>query len=361
MFEFFESDRNGAIPITSVSKAELPEWLDQHPQSRDWINGIGFKGEPGSFAFLPGGDGRPTAVLAAPSEGAPVYAFAGSADGAARRQVRARFGARGFGDRRRARLGARLLCVHDLQEAEACARDAGLARRRRSRRGRTRCAERISRARPDQHAGRRHGPRASRGRRSELWPARTARRCASSSATTCCSRTIRRSTSSAGASHRAPRLDRPRWGDEAAPKVTLVGKGVCFDTGGLDLKPRDGMLEMKKDMGGAAVMLGLAAGAHGGGVADPAAPADPGGRELRGRQRLPPARHRAHAQRQDRRNRQHRRRGPPDPVRRAGRGRQREARALDRLRHADRRRARSRSAPSCRRCSATTTRVASGC
>jgi len=49
-----------------------------------------------------------------------------------------------------------------------------------------------------------------------------------------------------------------RWGDEGAPKVTLVGKGVCFDTGGLDLKPREGMLEMKKDMGGAAVMLGLA-------------------------------------------------------------------------------------------------------
>ncbi len=59
-------------------------------------------------------------------------------------------------------------------------------------------------------------------------------------------------------SSRAPRLIDLRWGDEGAPKVTLVGKGVCFDTGGLDLKPREGMLEMKKDMGGAAVMLGLA-------------------------------------------------------------------------------------------------------
>ncbi len=60
------------------------------------------------------------------------------------------------------------------------------------------------------------------------------------------------------ASSRAPRLIDLRWGDEGAPKVTLVGKGVCFDTGGLDLKSREGMLEMKKDMGGAAVMLGLA-------------------------------------------------------------------------------------------------------
>ena len=60
------------------------------------------------------------------------------------------------------------------------------------------------------------------------------------------------------ASARAPRLIDLRWGDEAAPKVTLVGKGVCFDTGGLDLKPREAMLEMKKDMGGAAVTLALA-------------------------------------------------------------------------------------------------------
>ena len=49
-----------------------------------------------------------------------------------------------------------------------------------------------------------------------------------------------------------------RWGREDAPKVTLVGKGVCFDSGGLDLKSADGMRIMKKDMGGAATMLGLA-------------------------------------------------------------------------------------------------------
>jgi len=57
---------------------------------------------------------------------------------------------------------------------------------------------------------------------------------------------------------RAPRLIDMAWGDPAAPKVTLVGKGVCFDTGGLDIKPSSGMLIMKKDMGGAANVLGLA-------------------------------------------------------------------------------------------------------
>ena len=57
---------------------------------------------------------------------------------------------------------------------------------------------------------------------------------------------------------RAPRLIELRWGKPGDPKVTLVGKGVCFDTGGLDLKPESAMLIMKKDMGGAATVLALA-------------------------------------------------------------------------------------------------------
>lgn len=60
------------------------------------------------------------------------------------------------------------------------------------------------------------------------------------------------------ASVRAPRLIDMTWGDPAAPRVTLVGKGVCFDSGGLDIKSAAGMALMKKDMGGAAAMLGLA-------------------------------------------------------------------------------------------------------
>ncbi|MBO6784445.1 MAG: leucyl aminopeptidase family protein, partial [Alphaproteobacteria bacterium] len=58
------------------------------------------------------------------------------------------------------------------------------------------------------------------------------------------------------ASDDAPRLIDMRWGTKG-PRVTLVGKGVCFDTGGLDLKPPAGMLRMKKDMGGAAHALAL--------------------------------------------------------------------------------------------------------
>jgi leucyl aminopeptidase len=60
------------------------------------------------------------------------------------------------------------------------------------------------------------------------------------------------------ASPRAPRLIELVWGRPDAPKVTAIGKGICFDTGGLDLKPASAMLLMKKDMGGAAAALALA-------------------------------------------------------------------------------------------------------
>lgn len=60
------------------------------------------------------------------------------------------------------------------------------------------------------------------------------------------------------ASDNTPRLLDLNWGDDSHPKLTLVGKGVCFDSGGLDLKPASGMRNMKKDMGGAAHVIALA-------------------------------------------------------------------------------------------------------
>ncbi len=60
------------------------------------------------------------------------------------------------------------------------------------------------------------------------------------------------------ASTRPPCLIRLQWGDQDAPPLALVGKGVMFDSGGLDIKPGSGMVLMKKDMGGAAHVLGLA-------------------------------------------------------------------------------------------------------
>lgn len=60
------------------------------------------------------------------------------------------------------------------------------------------------------------------------------------------------------ASQQAPRLVELNWGDETNPKITLIGKGVIFDSGGLNIKPDSGMRLMKKDMGGAANIYGLA-------------------------------------------------------------------------------------------------------
>ncbi len=60
------------------------------------------------------------------------------------------------------------------------------------------------------------------------------------------------------ASHRPPRLVELNWGKNTDPKLVLVGKGVCFDCGGLDIKPSSGMRWMKKDMGGAAHAIALA-------------------------------------------------------------------------------------------------------
>ena len=62
----------------------------------------------------------------------------------------------------------------------------------------------------------------------------------------------------AATKERAPRLIELEWGDPAAPRIAIVGKGVCFDSGGLDIKPSAGMRLMKKDMGGAAHALALA-------------------------------------------------------------------------------------------------------
>ena len=62
----------------------------------------------------------------------------------------------------------------------------------------------------------------------------------------------------AAARSHAPRLIEFEWGDESHPRIAIVGKGVCFDSGGLDVKPSAGMLLMKKDMGGSAHALALA-------------------------------------------------------------------------------------------------------
>ena len=129
------------------------------------------------------------------------------------------------------------------------------------------------------------------------------------------------------ASPRAPRLVELVWGDPDAPKVTLVGKGVCFDTGGLDLKPSQNMLHDEEGHGRRRGHARSRAGGHGAGRAGPPQAPDRRGREQRLRQRLPPGRRARDPQGPDGRDRQHRRRGPPRAGRPSGRGRPRGPRA----------------------------------
>ena len=122
------SDSSRAVPITPLTKGSLPQWLEAHPERREWLNLIGFKAEPNSFAFLPSSEGDPTRVLAGAAK-ASRYGRSRLCRVAARRRLL---------DRRRARptrtpataaarLVARFVCLHEVQGAEACSRDVSVA------------------------------------------------------------------------------------------------------------------------------------------------------------------------------------------------------------------------------------------
>ena len=148
---------------------------------------------------------------------------------------------------------------------------------------------------------------------------------------------------------RGPRQHRARRGSSTSPgarapgprrRVTLVGKGICFDTGGLDIKPASGMLIMKKDMGGAAAALALGHMVMAAGLDVRLRILIPAAENSIVRQRLPPRRRADEPRGQDGGDRQHRCRGPARAGRRAGARRRGAARYAHQLCHADGRRAR---------------------
>ena len=257
MLESMTSDRDGAVPITAVGEKELPGWLDAHPEHREWIAGVGFKAEPGTFAFVAGSGRRSTAILAAPCEGQPIWAFAGlptalpdgtyaiNANEDASLTDAAlgwALGSYAFTRYRKAKRAPATLVWPvgaDRAEVERIAGAVFMARDLINTPAEDMGPEQLADA-ALAVAGK-HGAASRIVKGDELLEQNYP--------------TIH---IVGRASSRAPRLIDLRWGDERAPKVTLVGKGVCFDSGGLDLKSHEGMLEMKKDMGGAAVMLGLA-------------------------------------------------------------------------------------------------------
>jgi leucyl aminopeptidase len=254
---------DGAIPIAALTKSQLGPWLEGAPErERNWLTAIGFSADQGKHALVPGETGRFARVLVGLGDGQDaserMWALAGLPselpegcyrleavpDGADPTRLALGWALATYSFTRyrtKTRPAASLVwpegadrsCVERLARAVFLARD--LANTPAGDLGPEELAAeavRVAKA-----AGARHRVIVGDELLAENYP------------------TIH---AVGRASVRAPRLVDIVWGDPAAPKVTLVGKGVCFDTGGLDLKTASGMRLMKKDMAGAAIVLGLA-------------------------------------------------------------------------------------------------------
>jgi len=258
MFEFLTSDPSGAIPITPVTEASLPRWLDAHRESGEWIKAVGYKGDPGTFAFVSGSDGKASTVLASPTKGEPIWAFSGLPMALPEGRYFLDAGDSDFSSTDAA-LGWALGSYAFAKYKQPKRSPATLVWPEKAERAEVeRITEGVFMAREMINT-----PAEDMGPEQLADAVLTVARTHGATTQVIVGDDLLRQNYPTihivgRASSRAPRLIDLRWGDEGAPRVTLVGKGVCFDTGGLDLKPREGMLEMKKDMGGAAVMLGLA-------------------------------------------------------------------------------------------------------
>lgn len=260
MLEFLTSSDQDAIPLMPVTRSEFPEWLEGRPQvMTEWLKASGFTAAPGSIARLPDNNGRLSKVLVGVKEVDDPWSY---------------------GDLPR-KLGTGVYRIdRDLDQEAATRLSLGWAlgtysfRRYREKKEEsfaslvwpngahkplvTRTVEGVFLVRDLINT-----PASDMGP-SELADAakKLAKRHKAKfkviSGDHLLSQNYPTIHAVGRASDREPCLIDLRWGKGGDPKVTLVGKGVCFDTGGLDLKSAAGMRLMKKDMGGAANVLGLA-------------------------------------------------------------------------------------------------------
>ena len=255
----FAGPGDGAAPLSIVRRDGFDAWRDAQPEAtRQWLQAHGFDAAPGTALALPGGDGGVAAAVAGIGDPLDPYAYAhipqalpggdwrvdGVADGAERRALALGWGLGCYRFTRYksapaapARLALAALDDEVRDVLAACVRVRDLVNTPTQDMG----PEQLEDAVRDiaQAHGAAFESIVGDALLAQDFPAIHA---------------VGR------ASHRAPRLLVLRWsgaGDDA-PHVAIVGKGVCFDTGGLDLKPADGMRNMKKDMGGAAHALALA-------------------------------------------------------------------------------------------------------
>ena len=253
------ADPHGSRPVHVLTARDFPTWLEAQPGSRrSWLDSIGFRAEPGKLALLPGPDGAVGAALLIVGEPATLWdaAAAPSALPAGLWRLDDRTGAL---DPAEAALGWALACYRFERYRKPGDPPPRLA-----------VPDAAARSRAEVVAGAIAFVRdLVNTPANELGPAEleAAAAAVALEAGAAFSSIVGEALveqnwplvhAVGAASPRPPRLIELVWGEPGAPKLTLVGKGVCFDTGGLDIKPSASMLLMKKDMAGAALMLGLA-------------------------------------------------------------------------------------------------------
>jgi len=251
----------GAVPLVAVSKAGLAAWRERAAAGeRDWVAATGFEGDGGKLALIPNAKGGLGRVLVGISEGeAAMWAFAALSDVLPEGHYRIEGPPEG-GDPTRLALGWALGTYAFTRYRD----------RQKPKGARLVWPKGADRALVEHLAGAVFVARdLINTPASDMGPAELAAaavevaekagaQCRVITGDALLAENYPTIHAVGRASVRAPRLVDIAWGDKSAPKVTLVGKGVCFDSGGLDLKAALGMLNMKKDMAGAAIMLGLA-------------------------------------------------------------------------------------------------------
>jgi leucyl aminopeptidase len=260
LLDHLVAPRAGAVPLSPVTEEDLAGLLARldEPQRR-WVESTRYVGEAGKFALLPDSGGRLARVLVGVKPGEELWALAAlpdalppgiyALDGAIPAAPASRF-ALGWalGCYAFTRYRARDKAWADLVWPEAA--DRGWVER--LARGIALARDLINTPAEDM------GPPELAAAAEDV-ARRNGARCRVIVGDDLLKENYPAIHAVGRAAAKAPRLVDFTWGEESAPKVTLVGKGVCFDTGGLDLKPSGGMRLMKKDMGGAATLLGLAA------------------------------------------------------------------------------------------------------
>ena len=252
------ADASAAIPLFAVDKENLDAVCALFgAEVRRWCSAHAFAGEAGRFVLVPGKDGAPAAVLAGADRRDPLFALASL-------PLRLPEGdyaldARGLAlDASQAALGWALGSYQFDRYRKTMRKPARLVVDAAVDKSATPLVDAIMRVRnlvntPTEDLG--PAELAAEVRQLAEQHGATYREWVGDDLLTSNFPTIH---AVGRASHRAPRLAELTHGPAGAPHLVLIGKGVCFDTGGLDLKTADGMRWMKKDMGGAAHAIALA-------------------------------------------------------------------------------------------------------